>query len=373
MNKGKKMTALFTGIPLMLGLVGSVLLTGAGPKSVGPATEGPIISTGPDGIEDCANPPGDCCWTCPKGFDPNCDCSFPDDMKDPPSGYNRVIWDGAFTTRSSGPCGPGGRYFGIAVPYSNLPADFLMARAVQNCGGIGDNKQNPNGYLRIGAAEAETQIYLRVYGQELGVLSECVKARAYDSAGNLSGFVTLAFRVRRVSAGCASLGLAVGADPLSEPTQYDVPDLDTSIQWQAHYISIPLMELGNGWEFVTPDIIFDQYWGGELAEVHYDDLQITITENSLTSLMPRDPDGGCVIPIGWEDCDPKRVKLICCDHWNGGGSENFLIDDSSGCRGDLNCDGFVDVDDLLLALSGYPLTYGIDDVLQILSAWGPCP
>ena len=367
MKKSKRITTLCTSFPVMLGLV---LLTGAGPKSAGPATEDRTISTGPDSIEDCAKPTGDCCWTCPKGYQPNCDCDRLDDMKDPPSGYNRVLWDGAFTTQSSGPCGPGGRYFGEAIPNTNLPADYLSARAVQNSGASGDSTENPNGYLRVGTADQDSQVFLQLYGQELSVLPDCVKARAYDNK-NLNGYLTLAFRVRRVSDGCANIGLDLNVDSEVD-TLFAIPAF-TSGQWEAHYISIPLVELSNNWESVSPIVYFVQWHGPDRAEVHYDDLQITITETSLTSLQPYDGTGSsCVIPELSPVCE-LWVKLICCDHWKGGGSEHFLIDDTNSCHGDLNCDGFVNVDDLLLALSVYPGTYGVDDVLQILSAWGPCP
>ncbi len=371
MTKDKRMTKLCTRFPVMLGVAVSTLLMGASPQLMAPSTGSPLTSAGTDGTEDCANPPGDCCWTCPKGYQPNCDCDQLDDMTDPPPGYNRVLWDGAFTTQSSGPCGPGGRYFGKAIPNSNLPADYLSARAVQNCGASGDSKDDPNGYLRVGTAAHDSQVYLELYGQELGVLPGCVKDRAYDNK-ILNGYLTLAFRVRRVSDGCASIGLGhLNVDSEVE-TLFEIPAV-TLDQWEAHYISIPLVELPGNWESVSPMVYFVQWHGPDRAEVHYDDLQITITETSLTSLQPHDSTNDtCAIPEVSPQCE-LWVKLICCDHWNGGGRENYLIDDEYDCSGDLNDDGVVDVNDLLMALDGYSRVYGVDDVLQILAAWGPCP
>ena len=81
------------------------------------------------------------------------------------------------------------------------------------------------------------------------------------------------------------------------------------------------------------------------------------------------------------DVTEGRIYTLRVGGWNEGslGTGVLLVDGPDGdcgtepCDGDVNEDGDVGVDDLLLIIGGWGNPYGVNDLLEVIAAWGDCP
>ncbi|MCH2134795.1 MAG: hypothetical protein MK116_13725 [Phycisphaerales bacterium] len=348
--------------------------------------------------DDCTPEPCDldgCVLDCTQGFVDTstdaCTCERP--LPEPTQPDGRVIWDGAFTTINSQPCdGPGGRWSGgwnDSAAWNPTELEFRTTREVETCNTTG------NGYLRVGHATGFSEAgppnnaTVEVTGQTFGVLPCWLRAKA-DGTWR----VNMAFRSRRVTDGCAAVQLSIAGDTWEYKVENGGPQDDCEPDsWTEHQVSIPINEISG--QVDSDDVIREVFWNqqprvrfvhkigsSEAPEVHYDDLEITLTIDGLTTMDPL-PVPWCVNLLGQAptlDCGniESAFKSICCQHWNGGGQANWILPES--CPADLDTNCLVDVDDLLKIISNFDGTgsgdlncdgiVDVNDLLQMLDAFG---
>ncbi|MCH2151716.1 MAG: hypothetical protein MK089_00060 [Phycisphaerales bacterium] len=347
--------------------------------------------------DECSDEPcliGTCQLDCSQGFvDASLDdCVCEQDLPEPVDHKHRIIWDGGFTSFNSQPCdGPGGRWdagWNHSAGWIPGELEFRTTREVES-------SEDGNGYLRVGHAIGFSDAgpasiaKAEVTGLAFGVLPCHIKSKA-DGAWH----ITAAFRSRRVSEGCASVRLTIGGQSWAYEVECEEPEDDCdSGSWKAHRLSIPINQIAG--QADPDDVIQESFWSrkpvvtfqtrlgnGQIPELNYDDLEITLTVDDQTTMAPL-PGGWCNNLAGQNvsiDCENivTSSKSICCSHWNGGGTENWILPESCAADVDGNC--LVDVDDLLALISNFDGSgegdlncdgiVEVDDLLQLLDAYG---
>ena len=347
--------------------------------------------------DECSDEPcliGTCQLDCSQGFvDASLDdCVCEQNLPEPSGLDERIIWDGGFTSLSSQPCdGPGGRWKGgwnDSVGWNPGEPEFRTTREIETC-------SDGNGYLRVGHADGFSDAgppniaIVQVSGRAFEVLP-CWKQAQVDGTWH----VTAAFRSRRVTEGCAAVRLNIAG----ESWEYEVGDSAPrstcdSPFWMEHRLSIPVTAIPGQTD--ADDVILETFWAQQpvlqfvhkigsvqAPEVLYDDLEITLTPDDQTTMEPT-PDDWCVSLVGQApslDCGNIETAFrgICCSHWNGGGTDNWILPESCAADVDRNC--LVDVDDLLALIANFDGSgegdlncngsVEVDDLLQLLEAYG---
>ena len=315
--------------------------------------------------------------------DPFCQVEF----LAPVSNSNRVIWDGSFSSSDSTCEGPGGRWTGTTTRGEWDPP----TRAVENQHGDGE-------LVMRGGFDAITA---RVFGQTFGAAAAGAGGQGASVEVLVSScdVIRLSFtaRIENGPSDCHLCWVKVMFGELGDAGyeaahNNEIDGAGHNEQWYIDAqgevtcsIDLPLDQIGcrnidiGNW---IPMIQFgvgkhSQY---ENIRLHVDDIEMNIAEPSGTeNLIHRDQAGNC----GIEGNDFYSWTLITRSHWQGGGDDTTdgITSAPDACIADANCDGTVDVMDLLEVIGGWGPHAGpgdincdgaidVYDLITVLGGWG---